>query len=268
MPKALFSTLKLSVLALAVVALTQSCKKSSDLEVPAPAATTTTAAKADNIAELKEAVAASTGHPVSAVTYSATAKEFTVDGDGLVSLEDAQARFANNNAGTASAANGTAQRKYTYMVAATKRNIKIYADATVTATWIAAFDNAIANWNKAGTSITISRVTSATGASTTVSSSYNNATNVIASSYYPDTFGNAGKRISVNTYFDYLSDAQKIFAITHEIGHTLGFTHTNGTYGTLISGTTDSDPSSIMNATCLSWAGFTSNDMTAIKSVY
>jgi hypothetical protein len=260
MQKSILSASRLSVLVFSLFVLTQSCKKSSDLEAPA---------KTDNITELKQAVAASTGYSADKVTYSATAKEFTVDGDGIVSLEDAQARFGNNGAGTASAANGTAQRTYAYVCAPSKRNLKIYIDpATVPATWAAAIDQAIANWNSLGCGITMTKVTSTTLATTFVTGYYNNTTNVIGTSNYPDMLGGAGRRINLNTYYNTLPDAQKIFTATHELGHSIGFTHSNGTYGNLIAGTTDADASSIMNSFALNWVSFTSYDVTAANTIY
>lgn len=53
----------------------------------------------------------------------------------------------------------------------------------------------------------------------------------------------------------------------HEIGHNIGFTHTNGTYGTLISGTPTTDPNSIMNNP-IGGGSFTHYDKIASYKLY
>jgi hypothetical protein len=97
---------------------------------------------------------------------------------------------------------------------------------------------------------------------------YDAATSTIAQAYYPDYYGNAGKQITINTYYNYLSSSYKVFAMTHEMGHNIGFTHTDGTYGNLIAGTPETDPNSVMNSFVLPWNGFTPYDVTAVTTVY
>lgn len=96
----------------------------------------------------------------------------------------------------------------------------------------------------------------------------NNATSTIAQAYYPDNYGNPGFEIDINLYYTYLTTTYKIFALTHELGHNLGLTHTDQSYGTLIPGTPDVDANSVMNSVCLPWNGFTFYDVTAIKTLY
>jgi predicted Zn-dependent protease len=141
-------------------------------------------------------------------------------------------------------------------------------DPAVPASWAAAVDQAIANWNNIGCGITMTRTSSTTDATTFVTMYTNTSTTTIATSNYPDMYGGAGRRININSFYNTLADAQKVFTATHELGHTIGFTHSNGTYGTLISGTTDADGSSIMNSSALNWVSFTSYDVTAAKATY
>src|SRR5215211_2722473 len=215
-------------IALALLVVFQSCKKNDVAEVAAPAA-----AQTENIAALQQAVANSFELSAEKVTYDKAAQSFVIDGDGSVSLEDAKARFSSN--GTASSANQATQRKYSYIVSSTKINtIAIYADATVPAVWVAALDSAIKNWNASGSKVKMQRITTVTGATTTVTTFYNSASSVVASASYPNMYGAAGKSITINTYQNALVDSKKIFAITHELGHSIGMTHTNETSGTQI----------------------------------
>jgi hypothetical protein len=68
-----------------------------------------------------------------------------------------------------------------------------------------------------------------------------------------------------------LSADEKIWAITHELGHIVGLKHTNESAGTYIPGTPVSDPNSLMNSTLTVVLGgnwFTQGDYTAIHTLY
>lgn len=249
------------IIALVLLVAAQSCKKNDVQEVAAPVA-----AENDNISALTQAVAASNGVSADKVEYMKNEKEFVVDGDAIVSLEDAKARFSAT--GTASAVNGATQMMSYYKIAAANVNtIKVYCDATVSAVWVAAIDSAIKNWNASGSKVFIQRITTSTGATTKVTTTYT-ASSTVATAAYPDAYGKAGAKITINTYQNALVDSKKVFAITHELGHTLGLSHTNGTYGSLVAGTPVTDASSVMNSVCLTWNGFTAYDLQAIRTVY
>jgi hypothetical protein len=79
---------------------------------------------------------------------------------------------------------------------------------------------------------------------------------MVAQAYLPYWDGSVGNEVDINTYYNYLSSSYKTFALTHELGHSIGFTHTDGTYGNLIPGTPESDPNSVMNSIVLPWNGF------------
>jgi hypothetical protein len=248
-------------LALALLVIFQSCKKNEVAEVAAPAAV-----ENNNINELQQAVAASAGVTADKVAFNKAENEFTVDGDMIVSLQDAQARFSSK--GTAGAANEATQMKGVYTIASAKVNtIKVYCDATVPAVWVAAMDSAIKNWNAAGSKVYIQRITTTTGATTRVTTTYN-TTLTVATSAYPDYYGNPGNKITINTYLNGMEASKKVFSITHELGHTLGLSHTGGTYGSLVAGTPISDAASVMNAVAGYWKAFSAYDLQAIRTVY
>jgi hypothetical protein len=253
-----FSSKALSTLALALLVIFQSCKKNDVQEVPA--------AGTENIAALQQAVANSVGMSADKVTYLQNEKQFVVDGDSYVSLQDAQLRFASK--GVAGAANGATQMRSPYLITPSKvSTIKFYCDATVPAMWVAALDSAIVNWNASGSAVKMQRITATTGYTTKVTTNYS-VSSTIATSAYPDYYGNPGNKITINTYQNGLSDSKKVFAITHEVGHSLGLSHTNGTYGYLVAGTPTTDSYSIMNSVCLTWTNFTSYDLLAISTLY
>ena len=275
------AALTLSLFSLVLVA--PSCKK-SDLQREQEESVST-----QRIEALRSSVAASAGAPLSAVQYVADKKSFVVADDALISLEDAQARFPDS-AHVRPGTSGSQQRVYTYTVArANASSISFYADASVPAEWLAALDQAITNWNSTNSLISMKRVTATTTTTasgpgkgkknttnTTSAPSYNvlvttmydNATSTVAQAYYPSYTGSAGFKVTINTYYNYLSSSYKIFAMTHELGHTIGLTHTDQTYGNLIPGTPSTDPNSVMNSFVLPWAGFTNYDVIAVNTVY
>jgi len=256
----IFSSKFFATIALALLVIFQSCKKNDAAEV-APVA-----AENNNIAALSQAVAASAGVSADKVEFNKNEKEFVIDGDAVVSLEDATVRFSSK--GVAGAASQATQMRSPYTVASAKVNtIKIYCDATVPAVWVAAMDSAIKNWNASGSKVYIQRITTTTGATTKVTTTYN-TTLTVATAVYPDYYGNAGNKVTINTNYNGMETSKKVFAITHELGHTLGLSHTGGTYGTLVAGTPVTDASSVMNAVCLTWSAFTAYDLQAIRTVY
>ncbi|TCJ12589.1 hypothetical protein EPD60_15075 [Flaviaesturariibacter flavus] len=265
MSNALFT--KPSVLAFAalIAIAAPSCKK-SDVAAPAESSVATPAAPAqvsnDEVRTLTAFVATSTGE--NNVTWDAAAGHFVIDNDAAMSLEDARGYYAQRTQGAQ-----TEHRRSYYAVAPTKAPyVKVYADATVPAVWVAALDKAIANWNAAGSKLQITRVSANTTGAVAVKGINNGGNGVIATTYYPDYNSNPGKSCTINTYYNYLSAGQQVFAITHELGHAFGFGHTNSTYGTLVAGTPNTDGQSIMNSVCLTWSAFTTYDLLAIRTVY
>jgi hypothetical protein len=243
---------------------TTSCKKS---DVVAPADETSAA----QIEELRQFIITTTGEDN--VTYSSSAKDFVIANDATMSIADAQAYLTASKNGTIETGNTSTEnvqhRKSYYSVAAAKASsIKIYANSTVPAVWMSALDKAIANWNASGSKLFITRVSAPGTGIMNVTGINNGGTGVIATTYYPDANSNVGKSCTVNTYYNYLSAGQQIFAMTHELGHAFGFGHTNSTYGTLVPNSPNADASSIMNSVCLNWSAFTAYDLAAIRTVY
>ncbi|RYZ23038.1 MAG: hypothetical protein EOO16_06550 [Chitinophagaceae bacterium] len=244
-----------------------SCKKSdvvapAEADVAAPATVAAVQVSDEEARTLSAFIASTTGE--TNVTWNAAAGHFVIDNDAAMTIEDARAYYAQRSQGAQ-----TEHRRSYYAVAPTKAPyVKVYADATVPAVWIAALDKAIANWNAAGSKLQVTRVSANTTGAVWVKGVNNGGNGVIATTYYPDYNSNPGKSCTINTNYNYLSSGQQVFAITHELGHAFGFGHTNSTYGTLVPGSPNTDTQSIMNSVCLSWTSFTTYDLLAIRTVY
>ena len=275
----MLKTILNSVLILLVV-FAQSCKK-SDLAKQETVSV-------EELQQLKTFVASSTALPITSVEYNSSKKYFVAGKDIIVTLANARQRLKNTEISPGTTG-GTGQRVYSYTVTPTNAaSIAIYADETVPADWLTALDLAIANWNSTNSHVYMKRVTATTttitngkgkkktSTTTTVPPTYNiivktlndPSTSMVAQAYLPYWDGTVGNEVDINTYYNYLSSSYKTFALTHELGHSIGFTHTDGTYGNLIPGTPEVDPNSVMNSFVLPWNGFTSYDVSAVNTIY
>jgi predicted Zn-dependent protease len=263
-----------------VAILAQSCKK-SDLE---PEETVSQ----EELQQLKTFVASTTGFPLTSVEYNSAKKYFIAGKDVLIGLSDARSRLKNTEISAPTVNDGN-QRVYIYTATPNNAaNISIYADNTVPAEWISALDLAIANWNSTYSHVVMKRVTAITTTTTTgrgkkktttttttppaynilVTTLYDASTSMVAQAFLPYSNGTVGNEVDINTYYNYLSSSYKTFTLTHELGHSIGFTHTDATYGNLIPGTPETDPNSVMNSFVLPWNGFTSYDVLAVNTIY
>jgi hypothetical protein len=263
-----------------LVIIAQSCKKSEIAKEET--------LSQEELQQLKTFVASSTALPITSVEYNSTKKYFVAGNDIIITVANARQRLKNNEISPGSPER-TGQRIYMYTVTPTNvANIAIYADNTIPSDWLSALDLAIANWNSTNSHVYMKRVTATTATvtigkgkkktttTTTVPPAYNiivktlydASTSMVAQAYLPYWDGTVGNQVDINTYYNYLSSSYKIFTLTHELGHSIGFTHTDGTYGSLVPGTPDTDPNSVMNSIVLPWNGYTAYDITAVNTIY
>jgi hypothetical protein len=103
---------------------------------------------------------------------------------------------------------------------------------------------------------------------------------VIAAAEFPSN-GNVGWRIQINLDFNgnmTVSSSSMRYNLVHEMGHTLGFFHSNwqtndspnGQQHNLVPGTPSTDANSVMNGgtALFSWNGFSTNDAIAAQTVF
>jgi len=206
---------------------------------------------------------------------------FLVEGD-IVFQKDALEKAINRLSKTTQAATdyGVDYSKVQYMI------VKIDGGMPSSGSdnWRPEIEQAITEWNNVTNCAAQFQLdNSASSPDITILSDGNAlADNVIASAEAPSIDGNPGFRIQVN--LDFLSDmtvssGTKKYNMVHEMGHCIGFRHTNwsgrnettplGIPHTPNTGS-NPDPNSVMNGgTALNtWAGFSSWDVTAAQVLY
>jgi len=175
----------------------------------------------------------------------------------------------------------TEQARSTYTVAPAYRNIRVYLDqgSFSSLNLNDAVNTSIAAFNAVGTEITFSRVYSQSQANIVIKRNNNIGASVCGRAGFPFSNGRPFNNVDISetTLINYglTSQAQLRLLVAHEIGHCIGFRHTNWqsrgeSTAIHIPGTPTSDGSSIMNGgTCgVSWSGLSYYDRVAMEVLY
>lgn len=173
------------------------------------------------------------------------------------------------------------QARSTYLVAPAYRNIKIYLDqgSFSSLNLNDAVNNAISAFNAVGTEIQFSRVYSQSSANIVIKKNNAIGTNVCGRAGFPFSNGRPFNNVDISetTLINYglTSTSQLRLLVAHEIGHCIGFRHTNWqsqgeSTAIHISGTPTSDGASVMNgSTCgNNWGGLSFYDKKAMEILY
>jgi lipid-binding SYLF domain-containing protein len=175
----------------------------------------------------------------------------------------------------------------TNLVTGLPRTITVQVSSSLPAAYVTNTDAALARYNALGTTLTFQRVTS--GGNIVISAAPTGA-GYLASAGFPTSAGNPHNSILVNrSYLDTWNTNTVVSILTHEIGHCIGFRHTDymsrqyscggrkynegaSTVGAIhIPGTpTGPDPNSWMLACIGNGVNrpFNANDVTAMNYLY
>ncbi len=171
-------------------------------------------------------------------------------------------------------------RRHTYLV--TPKTYTVYVHADLSSQWMTAVSQAIAEWNALGLTVKL-----ATGGWTYSKTNANAITVIsenIGQSYsngdLPTIGGIPGVNIRIHTNNPSTSASQKKFLMAHELGHTIGFRHTDTGDGIALTSSSYScipfscdgtDTYSVMRqggSAPPSWPGFTYCDQQVFQCVY
>jgi hypothetical protein len=174
------------------------------------------------------------------------------------------------------------------LVTGTPRTIRVYIDGGFGSYMQNAFNTALARYNALGLTLTFAKTTTSSNAHIRILSFYEVSNTLGFSAGFP-TGGNPASPIQLNTYY-YNNTSQRADAATviaHEIGHAIGFRHTDymnrafscgsgGSEGSAgvganhISGTPTGPSSGSWMLACSNGGDrpFTTSDKTALTTVY
>jgi Dual-action HEIGH metallo-peptidase len=199
---------------------------------------------------------------------------FVVEGDVRVNKADLRAAVPDAEP---RAPGHPSYQRYNTTVAANRRTVRVNltAVANESASWAAATRAAMANWTAvAGSNITFVETTPAD-----ITVSFTNTLGACdaALGAWPAS-GAPGTTVTINrAHIGFYTQAQQTWIMTHELGHNVGLTHTDGSFGTLIPGTPTSDLASVMNSGAVypgcppaapAWSALSANDVTALNWLY
>jgi hypothetical protein len=129
-------------------------------------------------------------------------------------------------------------------------NIRVFVDPSMT-NWMAEVNGAIAHWNEV-LNINIRFVVVAGAPYDIIIRNVSIGDNICGQAPTPSAGGIPGSYVEIDQAFMTSlpgnSFEQRRRTIIHELGHTIGFLHTNETQGDHVPGTPATDPSSLMNA--------------------
>lgn len=218
------------------------------------------------ISELKNFLSTSLRMDLNKIIYDSKMNSFIIDGDMLISFEDAKDRLNHARLKTTNKTNqmfSGFQVSYEYST-----TVKVYIDSSVPPIWIGPINQAIDEWNKINSSIKITVVDISSYPCIKVNArNFDSGSSVAANASLPNRAGVPGLSITINANYNFLPEGPKRSIIMHELGHCFGFEHTNMTEGSLVSCTPVSDPSSIMFSSG-SIPQFTYYDNVAISTLY
>jgi len=149
---------------------------------------------------------------------------YIVEGDIFLSTQDLQEAHSDIHALIVA---GIEQYRTTNLVTGLPRNIKVHISTTLPSAYVAALDLAIARYNAEGLLVTMTRTTNSNTANIKIKKAPNGAS-YLASAGFPSG-GNPYNQVLVNSTYlgNNPGDAYLATILAHEMGHCIGFRHTD-----------------------------------------
>ncbi|MCF0064775.1 M57 family metalloprotease [Dyadobacter sp. LJ419] len=272
MPQTL-SYLARTMLLIALLTAFQSCKEPDIINEPAVLKQDE---KDTQLQTLSSFLAGVTGAPIDKVKYINEEKKFVIDGDMEISRTSAEEYLNAEKTGRVN------QKRAVWLLSDNvAKDVKVYINPSITPEWKEAVREAIYEWNHMGDmKVNFREVLFDYNTDVVVTAKYEGPNPSspqpwIARQNMPDIDGTTGGGMTINTYYNsssLLSKSEKKFAMVHELGHVIGFAHTDkptqGLIDFLVCDTPVWDANSVMNFVVGSWTMFSYYDHVAAMVLY
>lgn len=196
-------------------------------------------------------------------------KGYLIEGDNIIVEDDIMFNINELKKDIKNGSN-TRQYKHKFIVSQSKvKNITVRIKKNVPTNWKKATRYAFARWNEIrGSKIRFREVSS--GGNIVISYKKLSPSGVIARASFPNSAGDPGPTITINTNHNSMATSKKNFTMIHELGHCIGMRHINNSENDRIHipGTPKKDSKSIMRPVVAKWSKFSIGDIVAAQVVY
>ena len=205
----------------------------------------------------------------------AAGSHFVVEGDMVFSAEDLARQEAYSPGEEGAPLPKTAQRVFAAIRTPKPNLVRLAIHSSMT-DWAKYVHQGVNTWNAPNTRLHIEvvpitgspNITIYSDASADCPDRHRNLPDGVGGQADVPGDGNPGPALCINKNSPFITtDVKRVMTITHELGHTLGFFHTDGTEGTLIPNT-GADAFSLMNSGGNLDGALTFGDVKALEILY
>lgn len=169
----------------------------------------------------------------------------------------------------------TAQRQSTPISSPPPNRVTVAMHGSMGSNWLPIVSQAVNQWNAVNSRLHLvlvpgsASITIYSDTSTACPSGFRNLPDNVGGIAVVASGGFPGQSLCINTDASgFTNDPVRVMVVTHEMGHTIGFNHTDGNAGTLVPGTPAADNLSIMGSSGNFSRALSADDIKALEIMY